>query len=132
VTIVDSFAVGSAKTRDLLATLASLGADAGAVVVLGERSDAVFRAARNLERVHVVTPNGLNLLDVLRLPRLVLTESAVRILTRTLTGDATIGSGAVETPAPVEAVAAVEPEPEPTRPRRRAPKAETTEEPDAK
>jgi large subunit ribosomal protein L4 len=128
VTIVDSFAVGSAKTRDLLATLAGLGADAGAVVVLGERSDAVFRAARNLERVHVVTPNGLNLLDILRLPRLVLTESAVRILTRTLTGDLTVGSAAVEAPAPVEAV---EPEPEPSRPRRRAPKAETTEEPDA-
>src|ERR671939_418879 len=53
----------------------------------GTRSDGVFRAARNLDRVHVVTPNGLNLLDVLRLPRLILAESAVTELTRTLTAD---------------------------------------------
>src|SRR5262245_13655047 len=36
VTVVASFSVDSAKTRDLLATLASLGVDAGAVVVLAE------------------------------------------------------------------------------------------------
>src|SRR5439155_12893264 len=54
---------------------------------LGERSDAVFRAARNLERVHVVTPNGLCLLDILKLPRLIVVESAVAELTRTLTAD---------------------------------------------
>jgi hypothetical protein len=37
--------------------------------------------------VHVVTPNGLNLLDILRLPRLILAEAAVEVLTRTLTAD---------------------------------------------
>jgi hypothetical protein len=35
----------------------------------------------------VVTPNGLNLLDMLRLPRLILSEAAVEQLTRTLTLD---------------------------------------------
>ena len=85
--IVDNFALPEPKTKVLLSTLATLGAGDGAVVVLGERSEAVWRAARNLERVHVVTPNGLNLLDILRLPRLVLTESAVQQLTRTLTSD---------------------------------------------
>jgi hypothetical protein len=63
--------------------------------VLGERSDPVLRAARNLERVHVVTPNGLNLLDLLRLPRVVLTESAVQELTRTLTRDLGPAGGAL-------------------------------------
>ena len=86
-TIVDGFALDAPKTKQLLAALATLGAADGAVIVLGERSDPVFRAARNLDRVHVVTPNGLNLLDMLRLPRLILTESAVSELTRTLTAD---------------------------------------------
>ncbi len=86
-TIVDSFTLEAGKTKSLLAALATLGAPEGAVIVLGERSDAVFRAARNLERVHVVTPNGLCLLDVLKLPRLILVESAVVELTRTLTAD---------------------------------------------
>jgi large subunit ribosomal protein L4 len=86
-TVVDSFTLESAKTKLLLETLAALGAGEGAVIVVGERSDAVFRAARNLDRVHVVTPNGLCLLDILKLPRLIMVESAVAELTRTLTAD---------------------------------------------
>jgi large subunit ribosomal protein L4 len=86
-TVVDAFTLEAAKTKSLLEALSTLGAPDGAVIVLGERSDAVFRAARNLDRVHVVTPNGLCLLDVLKLPRLILVESAVAELTRTLTQD---------------------------------------------
>jgi large subunit ribosomal protein L4 len=86
-TIVETFTLDSARTKALLETLSALGAAEGAVIVLGERSDAVFRAARNLDRVHVVTPNGLNLRDILRLPRVILAESAVAELTRTLTSD---------------------------------------------
>jgi large subunit ribosomal protein L4 len=86
-TVVDSFVVDGGKTKSLVEALGKLGASAGAVVVLGERSDGVWRAARNLDHVHVVTPNGLNLLDLLRLPRLIMAESAVAELTRTLTSD---------------------------------------------
>ena len=87
VTIVDAFTIEEAKTKALLAALATLGAAEGALIVVGERSEPVWRAARNLDNVHVVTPNGLNLLDMLRLPRLILSESAVSELTRTLTAD---------------------------------------------
>ena len=87
ITVVDAFALGEAKTKVLLSTLSSLGAPDGALIVLGERSDPVFRAARNLSNVHVVTPNGLNLLDLLRLPRVILAEAAITELTRTLTSD---------------------------------------------
>ena len=86
-TIVDSLTLDSPKTKALVALLEGLGVSTGAVVVLGERSDGLWRAARNLEKIHVVTPNGLCLLDILRLPRLVLTESALAELTRTLTAD---------------------------------------------
>src|SRR5213593_513394 len=57
-TIVDSFSIDTGKTRTLLAALATLGAAEGALLVLGERSEVIFRAARNLDNVHVVTPNG--------------------------------------------------------------------------
>ena len=88
-TIVDSFTLGAGKTRALLEVLSMLGASEGAVIVVGERSDPVLRAARNLDQVHVVTPNGLNLLDILRLPRMIVAEAAVTELTRTLTADLT-------------------------------------------
>jgi large subunit ribosomal protein L4 len=82
--VVDAFTLETPKTKTLLETLDTLGVGSGAVVVLAERSDGVLRAAKNLDNVHVVTPNGLNLLDVLRLPRLILAEGAVDELTRTL------------------------------------------------
>jgi len=87
ITIVDTFTLETPKTRVLLETLATLGANDGALIVLGERTDSVFRAAKNLANVHVVTPNGLNLRDILRLPRLILAEAAITELTRTLTSD---------------------------------------------
>jgi len=87
VTIVDSFTLETPKTKSLLETLATLGVAAGALVVVAERSDGLWRAPRNLDHAHVVTPNGLNLLDILRLPRLILAEAAVDELTRTLTSD---------------------------------------------
>src|SRR5438105_12621586 len=87
ITVIDAFTLETAKTKSLLQTLSTLGAADGAVIVVGERSDAVFRAARNLDRVHVVTPNGLCLLDILKLPRLIIAESAVAILTHSLTAE---------------------------------------------
>jgi len=86
-TIVDAFTLETPKTKTLLEALSALGVSPGVVIVLGERSDPVLRAARNLDDVHVVTPNGLNLRDLLRLPRLILAEQAVQELTRTLTAD---------------------------------------------
>ena len=87
ITIIAELTLDTPKTKALVATLSGLGIEGGAVVVLSERNDGLWRAAKNLEQVHVVTPNGLCLLDILRLPRLVLTEQAVAELTRTLTAD---------------------------------------------
>jgi large subunit ribosomal protein L4 len=96
VTVIDAFALDAPKTKLLLEALSILGASEGALIVLGERSDIVLRAARNLDHVHVVTPNGLNLLDVLRLPRVILAEAAVAELTRTLTTDLATAGAAEE------------------------------------
>ncbi len=88
-TVVDAFELANGKTKELVQSLTTLGIGQSALVVLGTRSEGTLRAAKNLERVRVVTTNGLNLLDALRLPRLVLTESAVQELTRSLTSDLT-------------------------------------------
>ncbi len=86
-TVVESFLLAEGRTKQLLSALATLELGEQTLIVLGERSEPVLRAARNLATVHVVTPNGLNLLDLLRLPRLVLDTAAVETLTRTLTSD---------------------------------------------
>ncbi|MBV9896162.1 MAG: 50S ribosomal protein L4 [Chloroflexi bacterium] len=86
-TVVDTFTLETPKTKALLQTLGTLGAPDGALIVVGDRSDGLWRAAHNLDHVHVVTPNGLNLLDLLRLPRVIMAVAAVTELTRTLTRD---------------------------------------------
>ncbi len=96
VTVIDAFALDAPKTKLLLEALSTLGASEGALIVLGERNDGLWRAARNLDHVHVVTPNGLNLLDVLRHRRVILAESAVHELTRTLTTDLATAAPVVE------------------------------------
>ncbi|MBV9356328.1 MAG: 50S ribosomal protein L4 [Chloroflexi bacterium] len=85
--VVEDFLLDAPRTKQLLSALARLELGEQTLIVLGERSEPVLRAARNLATVHVVTPNGLNLLDLLRLPRLVLDTAAVETLTRTLTSD---------------------------------------------
>ena len=85
--VVDELTVDGGKTKELLQVLGTLGAADGALVVVAERSDTLLRAARNLQRVHAVTPNGMNLLDMLKLQRLVLTVGAIEALTKTLTSD---------------------------------------------
>jgi len=121
--VLDALTLDAGKTKALLQSLAAIGAGDGAVVVLGERNAAVWRAARNLDRVHVVTPNGLNLLDMLRLPRLIMTESAIQELTQTLTRDLKAGESVPDAPE------VVEPAPKPRRARAKAEEA-TEEQPE--
>jgi large subunit ribosomal protein L4 len=99
-TVVENFLLAEGRTRQLLSALATLELGEQTLIVLGERSDPVLRAARNLPTVHVVTPNGLNLLDLLRLPRLVLDAAAVETLTRTLTSDLPSAPSDASAPTP--------------------------------
>ncbi len=99
--VVDDLSVDGGKTKELVQVLGTLGAADGALVVVAERSDTLLRVARNLQKVHAVTPNGMNLLDMLKLPRLVLTVGAIEALTRTLTSDLRPGAPTEESaPAP--------------------------------
>lgn len=85
-TVLDSLVLDSGKTRALLAAMQAMGAER-VLIVTAERDLVLLRAAKNLREIHVVTPNGLNLQDLLRLPRLILTVGAVEQLTRVLTSD---------------------------------------------
>jgi len=81
-TVVDELRVPSPKTKEMTSILQALGLERGALIVVPERDDDVYRAAANLERVRTVTPGGLNLLDVLNYRHVVLTRSAAEALTQ--------------------------------------------------
>jgi large subunit ribosomal protein L4 len=68
----------NAKTKDFKALLASLNLENQKVLlILAEKTDNVYLAARNLGRVKVVTTDSFNTYDVLNAGKVVLAESSI-------------------------------------------------------
>ena len=68
----------NAKTKDFKAILASLNLENQKVLlILAEKTDNVYLAARNLGRVKVVTTDSFNTFDVLNAGKVVLAESSI-------------------------------------------------------
>jgi len=78
ITVVESIGLGEFKTRRVVEILHGLGIDGGGVLIVIDGEDAhLERSARNLPRVKVLRVAGLNVFDVLRHPKLLLTKAAV-------------------------------------------------------
>jgi large subunit ribosomal protein L4 len=65
------------KTKEMTQVLKGLNADRKALVVTGEYSDNVALSARNIPGVKFVTAEGINVLDVLKHDKLIITKDAV-------------------------------------------------------
>lgn len=83
--VLDAFSLETAKTKDMLGALAALEIADSALIVLSDRNNSVIRASANLPKVRAVTPDGLNLQDVLQCRRLLITRDAVEIVSERLT-----------------------------------------------
>ena len=78
--VVDKAAIDGCKTKTLKASFAKLGLD-NALIVDGAEVDAGLKlAARNLPNVDVLPIQGINVYDILRRHKLVLTKAAVDAL----------------------------------------------------
>jgi large subunit ribosomal protein L4 len=80
IVVVDKVAVEGGKTKALHASFIKLGLD-NALIVDGAEVDAgVKLAARNLPNIDVLPVQGINVYDILRRHKLVLTKAAVDAL----------------------------------------------------
>jgi large subunit ribosomal protein L4 len=78
VTVVDALALEGFKTRRIVEILGALGLGGERVLIVIEAADErVERSARNLPGVKVLRAEGLNVYDVLRHGKLLLTRAAV-------------------------------------------------------
>jgi large subunit ribosomal protein L4 len=82
--LVDEWQLPELKTKAMLRALQALEVSGGALVVLPERDHTVERASANIPKVRAVTPNTLNLLDVLKSERLIFTPAAAQVMTEQL------------------------------------------------
>jgi large subunit ribosomal protein L4 len=83
--VLDGITLEAPKTRLLVQLLANLQV-ANALIVIPSRDDCLERAARNLPRIKVLRAEGLNVYDLLRYDRLVLTQASVPALLGRLGG----------------------------------------------
>jgi len=85
VTLLEDFSLNVYQTRKMVELLSSLGlAGQGVLIVLSEADVRVERSARNLPQVDVIRAVGLNVYDVLRHSKLVMTRAAVEVISERL------------------------------------------------
>ncbi|MBD8500615.1 MULTISPECIES: 50S ribosomal protein L4 [Paenibacillus] len=75
--VLDELAFNAPKTKEFQALLNNLKVDRKALVVLPEYNDNVALSARNIPSVKLVAADGVNVYDVLRHQKLILTKDAV-------------------------------------------------------
>jgi large subunit ribosomal protein L4 len=83
-TVVDALTVPTGKTREMVEFLGALGLSKGVLMVIHEREDLVLRSSANVEKVRAVTTEGVNLLDILNFPILIMTRESVAAITERL------------------------------------------------
>jgi large subunit ribosomal protein L4 len=88
ITVVDLIDLGEFKTKRLAEILRELGFGGSGVLIVTDGEDVrLERSARNLPGVKVLRVAGLNVFDVLRYPKLLLTKAALEAI-ETRLGDA--------------------------------------------
>ena len=86
--VVDDLSMAEPRTKDMIATLQSVGAGPSTLIVLAEHNANVELSARNLPGVKTLLANNLNVADLLKHEYLVVTRSALDAIS------ATYGEGA--------------------------------------
>jgi large subunit ribosomal protein L4 len=78
--ILDKAEVAEAKTKALKSALVKLGLDNALIIDGAELNQGFAAAARNIPNIDVLPVQGINVYDVLRHKKLVLTKAAVEAL----------------------------------------------------
>jgi large subunit ribosomal protein L4 len=75
--VVSSLSLEQPKTKVLAKALQLFASGTQVLVIAGEGQDGLLQAARNLSKVQVVTPDRLNVYDIVRAGTIVIPERAV-------------------------------------------------------
>ncbi|MFL2876663.1 MAG: 50S ribosomal protein L4 [Pontiellaceae bacterium] len=84
VLVIDALQLDAPKTKAFAAVLSNLGLDRGGLFVVDTLQENVNLAARNLERVEVVTADLVNTYQMLRHKQVVITEAGMKVLSARL------------------------------------------------
>ncbi|MGY0694015.1 50S ribosomal protein L4 [Virgibacillus sp. FSP13] len=74
--ILDSIAIDTPKTKEVVKMLDALNVDTKALIVTADKDETVIRSANNLQSVKVLTVEEVNVLDLLMHDKLIFTKDA--------------------------------------------------------
>jgi large subunit ribosomal protein L4 len=78
IVVLEGLMLDAPKTKEMVSILSGLSADRKALVVTADYNDNVALSARNIPGVTFVTAEGINVLDVLKHDKLIITKDAVQ------------------------------------------------------
>lgn len=78
IVVLEGLNLDAPKTKEMVSVLNSLSADRKALVVTADYNDNVALSARNIPGITFVTADGINVLDVLKHDKLIITKEAVQ------------------------------------------------------
>ena len=79
-TVVDKLEVKDAKTKVMAKALADLKVEGKALIILADKNENVLRSSRNIEGVKTIELNTINVFDLLKYKKLVLTVDTIKKL----------------------------------------------------
>jgi len=84
--IIEDFLLENPKTRDMMAILKNLGVEnKKSLFLTAEKNDNVCMASRNIQNFKIFMAAGLNTYQVMNAQKLLITESALKVIEETLT-----------------------------------------------
>ena len=78
--VVDSLPLNDIKTKEMVKALSNLKVEGKALIMLPEKNEKVQKSARNIEGVKTTLVETINVYDLLKYNKLVVTEGAVKKL----------------------------------------------------
>ena len=78
--VVDSLPLNDIKTKEMVKTLSNLKVEGKALIMLPEKNEKVQKSARNIEGVKTTLVETINVYDLLKYNKLVVTEDTVKKL----------------------------------------------------
>ena len=75
--VLDDLQMEQAKTKEMANILRNLKVDGKALIVMEQVNDSVIRSARNIPGIQTTLVNTLNVYDILKYDRFIITRNAV-------------------------------------------------------
>ncbi|MBU0707811.1 50S ribosomal protein L4 [Patescibacteria group bacterium] len=83
ITILDKLELTSPKTKAIAELLKNAKFNTGSLIVIAKKNDAIKQSVRNIKKVNLLPANSLNILSILKHPRLLITKDSLAVLKKT-------------------------------------------------